>query len=795
MRLSLWCSRLLSLAFFGGAVAVLGVYPLDDSWLPAIAIGYGALLWWRPALWLLVLPALLPVLDLAPHTGWFYIEEIDVLLCLTAGFCYWHLDRATGLPRFPPVFRLSLWGLAIACGIGLWRGLQPLPAIDVNSFNNYLSPYNALRVGKAWFWAFALLPPLKQTAGPALEGVRKFFFPGMLLGLAGVLAAAIQERWQFPGLLNFASDYRITAPFSAMHTGGAALDGYLAMSVPLLAAWLFGTRSVARQAVAMTLLPLSLYAGLATFSRGLYLAYVVALVMLAGFPLAAWSGTGRLRRHWRAAAAALAVAVLLIGVLDLVFASSGYRGYAAALGLLSVTLALSARPLHPPLLASSLICGLGLAGMLAWQLPAGSAAIAILKAPYLMFLCSGLAFALSWRPSRALLPSAVLALAAMMVSTIWIAYHHAGASTLAPSGGLILLSMSPITLNVLRRRPLWQPSRRNVTALLAAAAVLAVTIPTYHGYFVAERFSTAGYDLSARLKHWSRTLALMDDDLDTALLGAGLGKFPSHYFWRNQQHEVPPTYRYLDQLDNRYLHLTGGEYPAGYGEMLRMLQIVPVQAETAYMLTLETRNSGPPAFLHVNLCERQLLYPQGCIALPLRHILRAPDWQRLQFPLSSGLLGASGRPVQLEISVEGEHAALDIDNVSLRGSADQQELVRNGTFSDANDDWFFSSDHHHLPWHVKNLGLNLYFEMGWPGLLAYAGLLCSAAAELLRRAQESAERAEATALLAALAAFQTVGLFDSLFDVPRITLLFMLLLCAASLRPACPTSYTASTPC
>ncbi|OFA07063.1 hypothetical protein [Duganella sp. HH101] len=795
MRLPPWCCRLLSLLFFGAAIAVLSVYPLHGSWLPAIVLGYGALLWRRPALWLLALPALLPVLDLAPHTGWFFVEEIDVLLCLTAGFCYWRLDRSALQPRFPPLFHLSLWGLGIACCIGLWRGLQPLPAIDANSFNNYLSPYNALRVGKAWFWGFVLLPPLKQAAGPALDGLRKFFLPGMLLGLSGVLAAAIRERWQFPGLLNFASDYRITAPFSAMHTGGAALDGYLAMSVPLLAAWLFGARSAVRQTVAMTLLPLSLYAGLATFSRGLYLAYALALLVLAGFPLAAWSRTGLLRRRWRTMAAASVAAMAIVYGLGLVFASSGYRGYAAALGLLSVALVLSARSWHPALLISGLICSLGLAGMLAWLLPVGEPAVAVMKAPYLMFLCSGLAFALSLQYSRTLSLLAVPALAGLMVSTVWIAYHHAGAATLAPSAGLILMAMSPITLNLLTRRPAWRPNRRNVTVLMAVSAVLAVAIPTYHGYFVAERFANVGSDLSARMSHWSRTLALMDDTLDTAMLGAGFGKFPSLYYWRNQQHEVPPGYRYLVQDDNRYLRLTAGDYQAGYGEMLRMLHIVPLQPETAYVLALDARNSGPPAFLHVNLCERQLLYPQGCIALPLRQILRAPNWQRLQFPLSSGLLGSSERPVQLEISVEGEHAALDIDNVSLRVSIDQQELVRNGGFSDVNDYWFFSSDRHHLPWHVKNLGLNLYVEMGWPGLLAYAGLLCSAGAELVRRAQDTAERAEATAFLAALVALQTVGLFDSLFDVPRITLLFMLLLCAAALRPAHPTSSIVSSPC
>ncbi|MES2352570.1 MAG: hypothetical protein V4641_33825, partial [Pseudomonadota bacterium] len=86
----------------------------------------------------------------------------------------------------------------------------------------------------------------------------------------------------------------------------------------------------------------------------------------------------------------------------------------------------------------------------------------------------------------------------------------------------------------------------------------------------------------------------------------------------------------------------------------------------------------------------------------------------------------------------------------------------------------------------KNLGLNLYFEMGWPGLLAYAGMLGSACAALLRRGRPAGHGVPPAVWLASLLAFQAVGLFDSLFDVPRITLLFMLVLFAAALSPATP---------
>lgn len=795
MRFPELCARLLSLQFFGVLILALSVYPLSGSWLSAILLAYGALLWRRPVLWLLALPALLPVLDLAPYTGWFFIEEVDLLLLLTAGFCYWHLDTKGRRPVFPPLFRFSLLLLAVACCIGLWRGLRPLAPIDANALNNYLSPYNALRIGKAWFWSLVLLPPLKQAAGADLEGLRRFLLPGMLIGLLLTAAAAALERWQFPGLLNFASDYRITAPFSAMHTGGAALDGYLAMSFPLLAIWVFGKQSARSHGAALILLALALYVGLATFSRGLYLAYAVAALIVAAIPVTAMMRTGLLRRHWRGSLAVVAAAVLIACMLGTVFESSGYRGFGAALALLTAALLLSSQSMQPLVVTSSLICGAAIAGGLAWLLPVGEPPLAVLKTPYLLFLFCSLAFGVAVCRPRRLLPLASLALAGLSVGAVWIAYHHAGTAALGPSAGLVLMAMAPFAFSVARQRPLWRLERRGLTLLMTCSVVLAAVIPIYNGYFVGERFASTGSDLSTRIRHWKQALSLMDDDLGTAMLGAGMGKFPALYFWRNQEHEVPPTYRYLNQNGNRYLRLSGGEYAAGYGEMLRMLQVVKVEPETSYLLALDVRNTGAPAFLHVNLCDRQLLYPQSCVALPLHQIPKAQNWQRYQFPLSSGVLGQSGRRVQLDIAAEGEHAALGIDNVSLRNLEDQHELVRNGTFSDANNYWFFSSDHYHLPWHVKNLLINLYFELGWPGLLAFAGLLSSAAAELLRRARDDADNAQALALLAALGAFQVVGLFDSLFDVPRITLLFMLLLCAAAMRPALSPPPSASTPC
>lgn len=654
-------ARIAAVAFFAALALSLSVYPIADTpatsaslaggqlagyWLLAVLIAYALLLWRRPSAWLAALPALLPVLDLAPATGWFFLEEIDLLLMLTAAITWWRLPRdLADLPTWPPLFRAGLLLMATSCAIGLWRGLQPWPPLDVNTFNNYLSSANALRVAKGWLWTLILLPPLRHAVGADLRGMRQYLLPGMMLGLLMVTTAAIRERIQFPGLLNFASAYRISAPFSAMHTGGAALDGYLALSTPLLAAWLLDRSTPIRVLAALMLLPLALYTGLATFSRGLYAALATALIIVAA---------GKTWRRPRLIAAGAGT----LATLELAFRLGGYRAY---------------------------------------------------------------------------LPMLVLAT-------------------------LLLMAIA----------------RRSPTLILAAMLVSGPLIPFYHGYYVNERFSTVGNDWTVRLKHWQQALAIMNDDTATNWLGMGFGTFPATWYWHNPQREVPPSYQLIDQGPNRHLRLIAGEYAAGYGELLRMLQPVTVTPGQQYMLGIDVANHGPPAFLHVNVCQRQLLYPQNCVAVPLRQIPHASGWQRYQFPLHAGRLGGDSLPVKLEIAAEGRQAVLDIDNVSLRSMPEGRELLRNGSFSDANDYWFFSSDRNHLPWHIKNLALNLYFELGWPGVAGYGLMLLSAVSVLLRRGD--------TAWLAALVAFQIVGLFDSLVDVPRLTLLSTLLLCAAALQ-------------
>lgn len=680
--------RLLALLSLAALAWSLSIYPWQGHWLGPLLLIYAIMLCWQPHCWLLLLPALLPVLDLAPSTGWFFLEEIDLLLLVTTGIGYARLPpTSTPQAGWPPWFSMGLALMMLACMGGLWRVLYPLPVIDLNAFNNYLSPYNAIRVGKAWFWSLLLLPLLRAAAGPQLDGVQRYLVPGMLIGLLLVCGAAINERVSFPGLLNFSSDYRITAPFSAMHTGGAALDGYLALCTPLVTLWLIGAPCWWRTSAALVLLGLALYAGLATFSRGVYLAYASALAIILYAAFMQRNIMVR-RRPLLGLFCLFAPCVAMLWGLDQVFMAAGYRGYAGLLCLLVVVCALAAR-------------------LLRYRLP--------------------------------------------------------------------------------------------LSASLAALLVLAPLIPVYHSDYLAQRFSTTGDDLALRYQHWQHTVALMDGDTATRLLGMGLGTFPASYYWRNPVQETLPSYRYMDQAGEgnsgkreRYLRLASGRYVAGYGELLRFWQSVEVKAHNTYTLAIDVRTINPPAFLHWRLCERQLLYPVNCIAAPMLRLRSDGAWTHYSATVNTGPVGSRRVPVRLALALEGQGAVVDVDNVALQRVGDGASLLRNGSFTQVHDDWFFSSDRQHLPWHIKNLLLNLYFEMGVPAVLAYLVLLLGACVQQWQRMAEqrhASGRAIAPATwLAGLAGLQVVGLFDSLLDVPRITLLFLLVLAATTLRPASLTS-------
>jgi hypothetical protein len=279
-RLAQHAFRAACLLCAGAVLAAAWSYPLGGAWLLGAALLYGALLWRRPQAWLVLLPAALPVLDLAPWTGRFYFDEFDCLLAATVAWRGWRAAPpgapATGTAASAAVLLLALSSL-VSAAVGAW----PFPPPGLNGFSHYYSPYNGLRMAKGLAWALLLWPLLRDELRRDVAKTQRRFALGMLLGALGAALAVVWERAAFPGLFNVADSYRVVGMFSAMHIGGACIEAYFAMALPFVAWWTLGARGTRRRLGGALVFALASYGLVVTYARAGYVAAGLGMAVLA----------------------------------------------------------------------------------------------------------------------------------------------------------------------------------------------------------------------------------------------------------------------------------------------------------------------------------------------------------------------------------------------------------------------------------------------------------------------------------------------------------------------------------
>ena len=281
-------SGVIALAAFSTGLAIAVHHPTAPAWA---SVGFllwcAAANWW--GVWLFALPALLPCASLAPWTGWVAIDEFDlvVLGAIAAGHARLAWVRAEPATPNPAVRRLNTDApflltllFAVTTALALFRGL-PAGGYTFDWFDGYADPINALRVAKSALFAVLLMPVLRDACRASKREVIVRFTAGMLVGCAIAVLAVVHERAGYPGLFDFSTPYRVVGLFWEMHVGGAAIDAYLAMTAPFVAAAVVTARKPLPYAAAAVLALLFEYASLTTFSRGVYLALPVSLVLLA----------------------------------------------------------------------------------------------------------------------------------------------------------------------------------------------------------------------------------------------------------------------------------------------------------------------------------------------------------------------------------------------------------------------------------------------------------------------------------------------------------------------------------
>jgi hypothetical protein len=604
----------LSLLLFCGAGSAALIYPLGPAWLILGLAMYAALLWRHPGIGLPAIFALLPLLNFAPWSGWVLLNEFDLLVAVTLAV---RLLQPRPEIAGPALSRGAKWAIGciaasffVSAGIGLW----PISPFDANALFTYYSTFNSLRELKGFAWALALLPLLiEETRQP--QRMEQRCVAGMLLGLCGVVAVIVWQRAVFAGLLDFAGDYRVEGTFPELHTGGGDVHAYLVTAIPFVVAWVAPRPTAARMVLGVALFMLASYALGVTFTRG------------------------------------------------------GYVGYFGALVLMGMAVA-----------------------------------------------CRGLQ-----QRDR----------------------HH---------------------------------RKRVATVAVLAVTGLAVMIPILSGSFMEARLAGTQTEATTRIRHWTRTIDMMDKDLTTTLFGMGLGSFPRAFLFKSPD-AATATFSYEREDGNGFLRL-------GSGKPLYLDQRVPVVAGGSYTLSLDMRNSDPQAKVDVTLCGKSLQYSFRCKAASLQPRAAATSWEHREVKLDSEQIGLDPwllrRPVALSIANARRASVVDVDNVRLLDDGGR-DLIANGDFSGGGSRWFFSADDH-LPWHIFNLWVQILFEQGWAGVAALAvAVLLS-----LRRLATEMWRGDLFSgnLLAALGGFLLVGLTESLFDGPRVTTLFFLLLFLGLLRPS-----------
>ncbi|MDR2839014.1 MAG: hypothetical protein LBV49_10710, partial [Azonexus sp.] len=583
-------------------------------------------------------------------------------------------------------------------------------------------------------------------------------------------------RLAFTDLLNFSSDYRSTALFWEMHVGGAALDGWLLLTMPFAVWALRHARTAGGHALASGLLVLAAYAALTTFSRGVYLALFLSLPLLAWQTRPAASvGQQSAAAVWPPLRWALALPLLAV-MAGLVFAAGGYRGLLAWLGVVTVTLLMPQvlRGIARRQLAAGVALGLmggGLLALLAAVLP---------KGPYGVYfaLFAALFFVLWQRPAALVGSRRIFAAGgwlALGVIAAQVADYWGGGDALAGMLIALLLTFVAGLAAIFAARPVWpQGLRWQATFMSAAVAVSAMVAVFIGGGYMSGRFSTSSHDLGGRLDHWSISAAMLQTPSDL-WFGKGLGRYPANYFFTTPDGKFPGTYRLAHEGDDAWLSLVAPRHPMSFGDIFRVSQRLPFSANGPFVVTLKIRPQTD-VNLHVEVCEKHLLYVAGC-AIGRAKVKAGGDWRSVTMPLAGPRLGGgpwyAPRLRMFSLGISNISGAADIEDVVLSGPGGES-LLTNGDFADDMRGWFFSSDHDHLPWHAKNVLVNVLFDQGLFGLASFLLLLVAA---LWRLNLGRARRHElAPYLSAAMVGFLVVGMFDSVIDVPRLAWLFYMLL-------------------
>ena len=705
-----------------------------------------------PNCWLIVVPALLPLLYLAPFSGRLFFDEFDLLIIVTiAGYLWKNKKVPKSSLAINNAGKIFLFFFCIVYVIAVIRGFLPFSEINKNSFASYYSNLNSLRIGKGFFWAMCLLPIWKYSEATIPGKIQQFFTGGVALGSMGMFMAVLWERdfihdifyaenrYQLlSNLLNFHTAYRATGLFAEMHTGDTATDGYLILALPLTACFLFLQKNKTQFSIGLFSLLGTIYSIFVTFSRGLYLG--MGVIALIG-PLMALV-THRKKLDKATVGISLFLSPFIVYLSFILFKNGGLLSLVGGLILFLSGIMLTDLVKNYSRLLFFPIWGL-------------IASVAI------YFLIHG------------------------MLSSKWNEIEYSAALQLTALSTVVFTAIGLIYNKI------WggNSSYRQRFFIASISCVLIIlTIPSLFGSRMNARFETVNADFLGRIAHWQNAINIMDDDLMTTLFGQGIGTFPITYYWITQQAKDVGGYSFMQKNQNTYVAFAGSAD-------VKLSQRIGLSPNNLYNLTVDVRTSDPEAMLQIRICHRQLINPTEwnptCWMVSERIKNTDGKWQSLNYKIPSKDLGSLKFYLEAPLVITFENrreyefnlkkqTLLDIDNLSIKSPLGE-ELIKNGDFEKGIDNWYAFYDFNHLPWHIKNLWVSVYFDSGIVGLVMFLLLIGYSSINMFK--QYSNKNYFSYACLLCVIGFLCVGCFGTMIDGPRISFLFYFIILINMLSP------------
>lgn len=723
-------------------VAGIGNFPSYQWGLVVSLALYVVALYRFPFLWLYVLITMSVSINLAPWTGRYIIDELDFFVAATIAIL------SIVYRKIRSEHRLLLPWLFVTLAVIVSFSPEWANAFGPQYFNFYLSPLFGLSIVKGMVWAVLLCWLFNKQRQHDSKLALKHFMYAVILASVAIFLTILWEKQVLPVLfsgediwtkanafLNITSAYRTTGLIAGMHTGGESIDGIYLFLLPVTLAAFFVMKDFKQRMFALMGLGGVLYCVLMGFTRATYAASFLVIVTIVLLNI--WFNRANNQSDSIEYESSHRYLVWLY---------TGYPIFFVSIFLLHQSSGFYAE------LSGALIYGISLLLMCYSSLT---------KKQNWIFL-GAISLAFVWINFDSVQDSQWVELDA---ETAW--------STIFSSVGA-LVGLFFIYLGYLRLKTKFTVPKIFLNTVVVAG-LLIVIASVLAGTRINIRAENNARDFDTRTTHWQEIIQSGHWSIGDILLGHGKGAMPTNYSLTSISR--------IDEVGNFSVDRDKSALTVTPGSDLMIGQRFSVKTDSTYLAEL-TYETEQPARVIFSLCRRNMIiferWAGGCsdrktIFIP------ATEYGQTNTVLQS--LHTAGKdlfnlPAMLTIRVFDGTAPVFIHSMSMRSTAGEQTLD-NAHFTQGSDHWFFYYDFEHLIWHIKNIYLGTFYQLGIIGSSLLVLMLVYLLTSLIKQNELNTSKGMIT--IGAIVGLFSFGLFGDPMDSARANLWLYFVLFGAML--------------